>query len=135
MEEVVMDNQETSPKNAQTTLTQHAMLVVWGLYAQQIGLIERLMQIKLRQKSRFHQPQTKLLEFFVAMLAGLPHLWDVSRSAHPLDQDGAVAEAWKQSSWADYSGNRPIPLRLSITKRLFHLSAQHRQRSFHFQHF
>jgi len=99
-----MDNQEISPKNAQTTLTQHAMLVVWGLYAQQIGLIDRLMQIKLKQKSRFHQPQTKLLEFFVAMLAGLPHLQDVSRSAHPLDQDGAVAEAWKQSSWADYSG-------------------------------
>ncbi len=33
-------------------LTQHAMLVVWGLYAQQIGLIDRLMQIKLRQKNR-----------------------------------------------------------------------------------
>ena len=99
-----MDKQETSPKDAQTTLTQHAMLVVWGLYAQQIGLIDRLMQIKLRQKSRFHQPQAKLLEFFVAMLAGLPHLQDVSRSAHPLDQDGAVAEAWKQPAWADYSG-------------------------------
>ncbi len=36
-----MDNQKTSPKDAQATLTQHAMLVVWGLYAQQIGLIDR----------------------------------------------------------------------------------------------
>jgi hypothetical protein len=104
MPEVVMDNQETSPKDAQTTLTQHAMLVVWGLYAQQIGLIDRLMQIKLRQKNRDHQPQTKLLEFFVAMLAGLPYLKDISRSAHPLDQDSAVAQAWKQPAWADYSG-------------------------------
>ena len=99
-----MDNQETSPKDAQATLTQHAMLVVWGLYAQQIGLIDRLMQVKLKQKSRDHQPQTKLLEFLVAMLAGLPYLQDISRSAHPLDQDGVVAQAWKQPAWADYSG-------------------------------
>lgn len=108
MSEVVMDNQEISPTDAQATLTQHAMLVVWGLYAQRIGLIKRLMRVKLRQKSRFHQPQTKLLEFFMAMLAGWPHLQDISRSAHPLDQDGAVAQAWQQSAWADYSGGRTM---------------------------
>jgi hypothetical protein len=38
------------------------------------------------------------------MLAGLPHLKDLSRSAHPIDQDQAVAKAWLQSAWADYSG-------------------------------
>ena len=80
-----MDNQETSQASAEAILTQHAMLVVWGLYGQRIGLVDRLMQVHLKQKSRDHQPQTKVLEFFVAMLAGLPYLQDISRSAHPLD--------------------------------------------------
>ena len=99
-----MDNQETSQASAEAILTQHAMLVVWGLYGQRIGLVDRLMQVHLKQKSRDHQPQTKVLEFFVAMLAGLPYLQDISRSAHPLDQDSVVAEAWRQPAWADYSG-------------------------------
>jgi hypothetical protein len=41
MKEVVMDNQETSQASAQAILTQHAMLVVWGLYGQRIGLVDR----------------------------------------------------------------------------------------------
>jgi hypothetical protein len=80
------------------------MLVAWGVYARHIGLVERLMAVPVKQKRRRHQPQTKVLEFFVAMLAGLPHLQDISRSAHPLDQDEAVAAAWGQPAWADYSG-------------------------------
>ena len=85
-------------------LTQHAMLVAWGVYAQQIGLVEAVEQVKLSQRSREHRPQTKVLEFLVAILAGLPHLQDLSRSAHPIDRDKAVAEAWGQPAWADYSG-------------------------------
>jgi len=85
-------------------LTQHAMLVLWGQFAQRIGLIKNLEAIPLHQKTYTHQPQTKVLEFFVAILAGLPHLKDISRSAHPLDQDQAVARAWGQPAWADYSG-------------------------------
>jgi hypothetical protein len=85
-------------------LTQHAMLVLWGQFAQRIGLIKKLEAIPLHQKTYTHQPQTKVLEFFVAILAGLPHLKDISRSAHPLDQDQAVARAWGKPAWADYSG-------------------------------
>lgn len=85
-------------------LTQHAMLVLWGQFAQRIGLVEALEAIPLRQKTRTHRPQTKVLEFLVAILAGLPYLKDISRSAHPLDQDQAVARAWRQPAWADYSG-------------------------------
>jgi hypothetical protein len=85
-------------------LTQHAMLVLWGQFAQRMGLIEAVEAIPLRQKTRTHRPQTKVLEFMVAILAGLPHLKDISRSAHPLDQDQAVARAWRQPAWADYSG-------------------------------
>lgn len=99
-----MNNQSTSPEAVPPVLTQHALLVAWGLYAQQIGLIEQLEQVPLKQKRREHRPQSKVLEFLVAMLAGLEHLQDISRSAHPLDQDRIVAEAWGQPGWADYSG-------------------------------
>jgi len=85
-------------------LTHHAMLVAWGEYAQSIGLIQEIESVPLHQKTVTHRPQTKILEFFLAVLAGLEHLKDLSRSAHPIDQDQAVARAWLQSAWADYSG-------------------------------
>jgi len=86
------------------TLTHHAMLVAWGQFAQSIGMIQAIEFVALHQKTVEHSPQTKILEFFVAILAGLPHLQDLSRSAHPIDQDQAVAKAWLQAGWADYSG-------------------------------
>jgi len=85
-------------------LTHHAMLVAWGQFAQSIGLIQDIEGVPLHQKTVTHRPQTKILEFFIAILAGLEHLQDLSRSAHPIDQDQAVAKAWLQSAWADYSG-------------------------------
>lgn len=99
-----MSSMQTSPSETSQMLTQHAMLVIWGLYARQIGLVKALEQVELHQKRRTHTPQTKVLEFLVAILAGLPHLKDISRSAHPLDQDPATAAAWGQTVWADYSG-------------------------------
>src|SRR5262245_48031340 len=110
---MVMSKTQTSPQQAKSGLTQHAMLVAWGLYARQLGLVERLQQVALDQKVREHRPQTKVLEFLVALLAGLPHLQDISRSAHPLDQDQLVAEAWGQAGWADYSGVSRTLQRLS----------------------
>lgn len=91
-------------KKSKAVPTQHAMLVAWGEYAQQIGLVEQVTQVSLGQKTRTHSPQRKVLEALVGTLAGLPHLQDISRSAHPLDQDTAVAQAWGQEAWADYSG-------------------------------
>jgi hypothetical protein len=98
-----MSHIQTSPETS-PQLTQHAMLVIWGLCARRIGLVQAIEGVKLKQKTRDHRPQTKVLEFLVAILAGLPHLQDISRSAHPLDQDQVVAEAWGQPAWADYSG-------------------------------
>ena len=98
-----MSHIQTSPETP-PQMTQHAMLVIWGIYARRIGLVEAIEAVKLKQKARDHTPQTKVLEFLVAMLAGLPHLQDISRSAHPLDQDELVAEAWGRAAWADYSG-------------------------------
>jgi hypothetical protein len=86
------------------SLTHHAMLVAWGQFAQSLGLIRAIKAVALHQKTVEHSPQTKVLEFFVAILAGLQHLQELSRSAHPIDQDQAVAKAWLQAGWADYSG-------------------------------
>lgn len=90
--------------NQSEAITQHALLVAWGDFAQQLDLIHQLEQLALHQKRYQHSPQTKVIEFLVATLAGLSHLKEISRSAHPLDQDGALAKAWGQAAWADYSG-------------------------------
>ena len=69
--------------------TEHALLVLLGQYAQHLGLIQALMAVPLHQKTCTHRPQAKILEFLVAILAGLPHLEDISRDGRPLDQDQA----------------------------------------------
>ena len=61
------------------TLTQHAMLVAWGQFAHCLGLIDQLEGVPLHQKTITHRPQTKVLEFLVAILGGLPYLKDISR--------------------------------------------------------
>jgi len=91
-------------QNEVTALTQHAMLVAWGQFAHCLGLIEKVEAVSLHQKTVRHRPQTKVLEFLAGILGGLAHLEDISRSAHPLDQDQEVAKAWNQPAWADYSG-------------------------------
>jgi hypothetical protein len=93
-----------SEENLHQQETQHAFLVAWGWFAQHIGLIQAIHNVPLHQKTYKHSPQTKILEFLVALLGGLPYLQDISRAAHPLDQDQAVAQAWQQPAWADYSG-------------------------------
>lgn len=85
-------------------LTNHASLVVWGQYAQATGLVPAIQAVPLHQKIREYSPQTKVIEFLVAILAGYEHLKDISLSAFPLDQDAVVAQAWGQPGWADQSG-------------------------------
>jgi hypothetical protein len=89
---------------AQAQETQHALLIPWGQFAQEIGLIAGIEAVKLKQKAYEHTPQAKVLEFLVAILSGVEHLQDISRAAHPLEKDTAVAKAWGQSRWADYTG-------------------------------
>jgi hypothetical protein len=96
---MAMSNEEIEVQD-----TQHAFLVAWGWFAESIGLVQALQQVFLRQKSYRHRPQSKVMELLVAILAGLEHLQDISLAAHPLDQDQAVATAWGQGAWADYSG-------------------------------
>src|SRR6266480_7464446 len=96
---MVMSNSETPRQD-----TQHAFLLAWGWFAEHLGLIQQFQAVSLKQKPYHHRPQTKVLEFLVAILAGLQHLQEISLAAHPLDKDQAVAQAWGQPAWADYSG-------------------------------
>ena len=98
------DAEAANPDVPVTMLTNHAMLVVWGHFARQIGLIDALETLPIPQRKRDHTPQTKLIEFLVAILGGCAYLQDISHGPHPLDQDQAVAQAWGQPGWADYSG-------------------------------
>lgn len=100
----VVENRVNEQSEPRLLVTQHAMLVALGVYAQQIGLIEKVEAVPIKQKTHKHTPQRKVLEFFVAILAGIAHLKDISQAAHPIDKDEAVAQAWGQSSWANYSG-------------------------------
>jgi galactokinase len=93
-----------SDSENKTQHTQHAFLVAWGWFGDHLGLPERFEALQLKQKRYHHKPQTKVLEFLVSILGGLEHLQDISLAAHPLDKDQAVAEAWGQPGWADYSG-------------------------------
>ena len=89
---------------AQEQETQHALLVPWGHFAQEIGLLSGIEAVKLNQKVYEHTPQAKVIEFLVAILSGAKYLQDISLAAHPLDKDLAVAAAWGQAGWADYTG-------------------------------
>lgn len=91
---------QSEPEN----FTQHAFLVAWGQFAQCLGLIHKVMALDLHQKKVKHFPQTKILEFFLAILAGLEYLKDLSQAAHPIAKDQAVARAWDQPGWTDHSG-------------------------------
>jgi len=95
-----------SPVNDEPRITRtaHAMLVPWGLFARQIGLIRRLEGVPIPQRKRDYEPQTKLIEFLAAILSGCRYLQDISLGPHPLDRDQTVADAWDQPGWADYSG-------------------------------
>jgi hypothetical protein len=62
--------------------TQHAFRVAWGRFAEHLGLIQQLRAVSLKQKHYRHMPQTWVLEFLVAILAGLQHLQEISLAAH-----------------------------------------------------
>jgi hypothetical protein len=89
---------------AVTQETDHAMLVVWGQLAHCLGIPQAFAEVPMSQKTVIHTPQSKVLEFLVANLAGLPYAKDISKANQPLDQDQAVAKAWGVDGWAECSG-------------------------------
>jgi hypothetical protein len=85
-------------------LTDHALLVPFGRFAQQIGLLAALNRVPLKMKTIDHSPGDKLAELFVHILAGGMHVKELETSPRPLIHDEAVARAWRQASFASASG-------------------------------
>jgi hypothetical protein len=84
--------------------TQHGMLVAFGEFLQQHGLVERLMGVPIGQKRRVHTPQAKLIEFLVGIMSGIEYLRDFDDGPHPVAKDTLVARVWGQAGFAHYSG-------------------------------
>ena len=79
------------------------MLVPLGEFLSQHGLIERLMNVPIPQKTRRFPPQAKLVEFLAGITSGLEHLEDLNNGPRPLAKDQVVAHAWGQLDFAHYS--------------------------------
>ena len=91
-------------ENETETPTQHAMLVIWGQFAQAFGMIQAVSSVPIDQKTVDFSPHTKILEYFLAILGGLEHLQELNTAAEPIVKDAAVAKAWAQPGWAHHSG-------------------------------
>ena len=60
------------------------MLIAWGEYATEIGLIDKLSHIPIPVKGVVHAPQAKVLTFLMGILTGITHLKDLNEGSHPL---------------------------------------------------
>lgn len=83
--------------------TQHGLLVAFGEFLKQHGLIDRLMKVPVPQRTHPFAPQTKLVEFLSGIMSGMEHLTDLTDSPHLLMKDSLVAQAWGQHRWAHSS--------------------------------
>lgn len=88
----------------QGMFTQHALMVAWGEFAHEIGLIQKLSQASVPQKSVVHIPQAKVLTFLMGILSGITHLKDLNGGPHPLAHDWPAIRAWGLVSLAHYTG-------------------------------
>jgi len=86
------------------TVTEHALLVPLGHFAEQIGLLAGFNRVPIKMKTVTHRPAEKMAEVLVGILAGNMHLNELATSSHPLTQDPAVAHAWGQDAFASAAG-------------------------------
>jgi hypothetical protein len=80
------------------------MLIVWGHYGREIGLLDQLAKVPIPQKQVLRAPYEKLAEFLIGLLSGIEYLSDLSEGAAPLMRDNEVAVAWGLAKLADASG-------------------------------
>ncbi len=92
------EQRNVEEERPQAVLTTHAMLVAWGAYAQELGLVDRLNEVELKQRSRVHRPQTKVLEFLQAILAAAPSARHQPLGPPADHKTKMVAEAWGSAS-------------------------------------
>lgn len=91
------------PELPQGLLTQHALMVAWGEFADEIGLIDQLNQVSIPQKSVVHTPQAKVLTFLMGILTGITYLKDLNEGPHPLAHDWPAIRAWRLAALAHYT--------------------------------
>ncbi len=91
------------PPDWPITNTEHGMLVAFGEFVQQHGLLDRLQQVPIAQKTRELAPQAKLIEFLAGIMSGIEHLQDLTHRPRPLTSDPVVARAWGLEHFAHYS--------------------------------
>jgi hypothetical protein len=84
--------------------TEHGMSVVFGEFLRRQGLIDRLMQVPIEQKTYVHAPQAKLVEFLAGIMSGIEYLRDLNEASHPMVKDRVVIQAWGRPGFAHYSG-------------------------------
>jgi hypothetical protein len=84
--------------------TEHGLLVAYGRFAQQTGLIDAFERLPYKMKTVEHGPEDKAAELLAHILAGGMHMNELAKNAHPLVRDQAVAKAWGQDSFASASG-------------------------------
>ena len=68
----------TSSPDWPITNTEQGMLVAFGEFLQQHGLLDRLRQVPSAQKAHDFAPQAKLIEFLVGIMSGIEPLQDLN---------------------------------------------------------
>lgn len=74
--------------------TQHGMLVAFGHFAAEMGLLDQLPTVPIPQKTVTPTPAAKLTTFFMGLLTGIEYLTDLTHAPAPLYHDPEVARAW-----------------------------------------
>ena len=82
------------------TNTEHGMLVAFGEFFQQHGLLDLLHHVPIKQKTHEFTPQAKLIEFLAGIMGGIEHLQDINYGPRPLAPDKVVAHAWGLEGFA-----------------------------------
>jgi hypothetical protein len=78
------------------------MLVAFGEFLRQHGLLDRLRQVPIVQKTHAFAPQAKLIEFLAGVMSGIEHLQDLNHRPRPLTPDAVVARAWGLKRFAHH---------------------------------
>ena len=93
----------TLPSEWLVTNTEHGMLVAFGEFVRQHGLLDRLRQVPLPQKTHSFNPQDKLIELLAGIMSGIEHLQDLNLGPRPLVPDTTVAQAWGLRRFAHFT--------------------------------
>lgn len=93
----------TSSPDWPITNTEHGMLVAFGEFLQQHGLLDRLRRVPIAQKTHDFTPQAKLIEFLAGIMSGIEHLQDLNHGPRPLAPDVVVARAWGLDHFAHHT--------------------------------